>query len=369
MTNPKQVAQASEEAARQVNDLLDSMEFAKAIQDEEFRQLLDHVPIAIAAAKLIRGEQRIVYANKTFEDITGRAFADICGRGWSILDGLKQEDDAQVTFSQALGKGEEYLGSFRLAEPKPALVEAYAGVIQNEDGTEHYRIVALIDVTERERAQREEFARQIRDKDTMLKEIQHRVKNNLQLIAALIRLEIRSERNGDKVALSGLAGRIEALQLLYQAMSAERSGDEIDLGHYLSQIAAAVMNAHAAEGIRLATKIDHAPISINIAMPVGLLVNEFMTNSFKHAFGGRTQGVITLECLRNGADQYRITVADDGVGMAEGAVWPIPGKVSTLFVQTLRENAQAAFDMRTAPGSGTRVTIDLAHRPAQRKLG
>jgi hypothetical protein len=61
------------------------------------------------------------------------------------------------------------------------LVEAVAGLIENEDGTENYRIVALIDVTERERAQREEFSRQLRDKDMLLQEIQHRVKKNLQL--------------------------------------------------------------------------------------------------------------------------------------------------------------------------------------------
>ena len=128
------------------------------------------------------------------------------------------------------------------------------------------------------------------------------------------------------------------------------------------------MNAHAVEGIRLSFKVEHTPISINVAMPVGLLVNEFMTNSFKHAFNGRRHGVITFECLRNGSERYRVTVADDGVGMAEGAVWPIPGKISALLVQTLGENAQAEFNMQSASGRGTRVTMDLAHRPARRKV-
>jgi two-component sensor histidine kinase len=202
----------------------------------------------------------------------------------------------------------------------------------------------------------------------MLKEIQHRVKNNLQLITALVRLEMRNERKGDKVNLPGLAGRIEALQLLYEAMSADALGNEIDLGHYLSQIATAIMNAHAVDGIRLAIKVEHTPISINVAMPVGLLVNEFMTNAFKHAFHGRTSGAITLECLRTSLDRYCVSVADDGVGMAEGVVWPIPGKISALLVQTLAENAQAEFKMHSAPGSGTRATMHLAHRPPKRKI-
>lgn len=92
------------------------------------------------------------------------------------------------------------------------------------------------------------------------------MKNNLQLIVALIRLEARNERRGEKVNLQTLAGRIESLHLLYQALSSDVTGDEVDLGHYLSQIAAAVMNTCAVEGIRLDQKTDYAPVSVNTAL-------------------------------------------------------------------------------------------------------
>jgi hypothetical protein len=165
------------------------------------------------------------------------------------LAAFKSESVPQVTLHQAmLNAGEEFLGTFRQEQPKAVVVEAYAGLIENDDGTENYRI------TDRARAEREEFARQIRDKDTLLKEVQHRVKNNLQLVVALIRLESRNEGRGAKVNLAALAGHIESLQLLYQAISADGSIDEIDLGHYLSQIAAAVVNTYAMDGIRLDLK-------------------------------------------------------------------------------------------------------------------
>src|SRR5205823_8310296 len=186
-----------------------------------------------------------------------------------------------------------------------------------------YRIVALIDVTEREKAQREEVARQLRDKDMLLKELQHRVKNNLQLITALIRLDARNQRNGDKVNLDRLAGRIDALQFLYRDLTAESLGQAVDVGHYLSQIATAVMHTYAVDGIRLDLKVDHAPVSINVAMPVGLLVNELLTNSFKYAFNGRGNGTLTLRCLHEGENKYRVVVADDGVGLPEGTTWPV----------------------------------------------
>ena len=80
-------------------------------------------------------------------------------------------------------------------------------------------------------------------------------------------------------------------------MSEGAQGDEIDLGVYLSQIASAVMRSHAVEGIRLDLKVDTYPVSVNVAMPTGLVVNELLTNALKHAFAGRDGGTITLHSL------------------------------------------------------------------------
>jgi PAS domain S-box-containing protein len=349
--------------SQQVNDLFDSLEVTKAIGTEEFKLFLDRVPIPIIISKLMSGDQRVVFVNDAYITLTGQKLAEICGRGWSVLDSFHLEDDPSVTFSQALPKCEDFVGCFRREQPKPMLVEAYAGLIENDDGTENYRIVALIDVTEREKVQREEFARQIRDKDMLLKELQHRVKNNLQLITALIRLDARNQRAGDTVNLDRLAGRIESLQLLYRDLSADGFGQAVDLGHYLSQIASSVMHTYAVDGIRLDLKVDHAPVSVNVAMPVGLLVNEILTNSFKYAFNGKEGGNLTIRCLHEEESKYRVVVADDGIGLPEGTTWPVPGKLGALIVQTLRENAKTDFNVVSAPGMGTQITIGLVHTP------
>ena len=143
--------------------------------------------------------------------------------------------------------------------------------------------------------------------------LQHRVKNNLQMITALIRLEARNTHEDRRVQFDRLAGRIESLALLYSALSEHHDSKELDLGIYLSQIAAALMKSHATEGIRLELKVDAYPVSVNVAMPTGLVVNELLTNSLKHAFVGRDSGTIKLHSLvdENGC---RIVVGDDGVG-------------------------------------------------------
>ena len=365
MTTPE--GQDPQQAEQVVNDLFDSLEMTQAIETEEFRVFLDHIPIAIVISKLVRGDQRIVYANKAYEALTGQVCQDIHGRGWSTLDSFSLEDDPQLSFSAALAKGDDFIGTFRREQPKLTLVEAYTGLIENEDIGKTYRIVALIDVTERERTQREAFAQQIRDKDMLLKELQHRVKNNLQLITALIRLDARKQRNGNAVNLERLAGRIEALQLLYKGLSTEGLGQAVDLGHYVSEIASAVMHTYAVDGIRLDLKVDHAPASINIAMPVGLLVNELMTNAFKYAFEGRDGGTLMVRCLHENADIYRIVVADDGIGLPEDVTWPVPGKLGALILQSLRENVKTDFSVESSQGKGMRATITFVHHPQLKK--
>jgi PAS domain S-box-containing protein len=360
MTTPD--PQRPQETELQLNDEFDALELTQAVETEEFRVFLDHVPIAVVISKIVEGDQRIVYANKTYEALTGQPYAEIRGGGWSILDTFVLEDEPHLTFSAALSKADDFVGTFKREHPTPVLVEAYTGIIENEDAAKTYQIVALIDVTERERAQRDEFARQLREKDTLLKELQHRVKNNLQLIAALIRLDARNQQKGDRANLDRLAGRIEALQLLYRDLLVEQLGQAVDLGHYVSEIASAVMHTYAVDGIRLDLKVDYAPVSVNVAMPVGLLVNELLTNAFKHAFSGRETGLITVRCLHEGEDHYRVVVADDGIGLPEDATWPVPGKIGALVLQALRENAKTEFKFETVRGKGTRATIELAHR-------
>jgi two-component sensor histidine kinase len=116
------------------------------------------------------------------------------------------------------------------------------------------------------------------------------------------------------------------------------------------------MQAHATEGIRLDLKVDAWPVSTNVAMPTGLVVNELLTNSFKHAFAGRDGGTITVHSLVDDAG-CRIVVADNGNGFAEGKSWPVPGRLGAVIAQSLRQNANARFDVVSSPGNGVRVTI------------
>jgi two-component sensor histidine kinase len=208
-----------------------------------------------------------------------------------------------------------------------------------------------------------EFARK-----TQLLEIQHRVKNNLQMITALMRIEARNARGRmDTAPFDRLAGRIESIKLLYKSFSDHGEGDEIDLGIYLSEVASAMMRSYAVEGIRLDLKVDAYPVSVNVAMPTGLVVNELLTNALKHAFVRRDGGTITLHSLSDGSG-CRIIVADNGVGLPEGVEWPKHGKLSALIVQSLREERQGSPQGRlTAEGPQSHYAA-VGDEPNARRL-
>jgi PAS domain S-box-containing protein len=342
----------------QVDELLASPDLAGALESDAFRHFLDQVPIAVAVSDL-KGREQIVYANPEFEKLSGQGGADIEGNFWSVLHGAEVSEETQRELGAAVVESTDCVGTFRIQRDghEPAIVDAYSNVIEDNEGTPAYRLVALVDVSTHGSDQREALEQRIREKDTQLREIQHRVKNNLQMITALIRLEARNTQDEPATArFSRLAGRIESLQLLYQSLSEGELACEIDLGVYLTQVASAVMRSHAVEGIRLDLKVDAYPVSVNVAMPAGLVVNELLTNALKHAFKGRHGGTITLHSLAN-ANGCRVIVADDGVGLPEGIEWPKRGKLGSLIVQSLRENAKALLEVDSKPGDGTRVTI------------
>jgi PAS domain S-box-containing protein len=348
-----------------VGALLATPDLADALGSEHFRRFLDQIPIAIAIADM-RGSEHIIYANPEFERLSGRTLAEMCDKPWASLADLGEIEEGAGGLGQAIPAGSDCIGTFRIEHAGSAtvIVDAYANVIENEAGEAAYRLAALVDITAHRNEEDENLAEQLRQKDTLLREVQHRVKNNLQMITALIRIEARNVGfRPDPDTFDRLAGRIEAIQLLYDLLSEQDEAEEIDLGIYLSKIATAALRGQAGPGIRLDMQVDIYPVSVNVAMPTGLVVNELITNALKHAFQDREGGIITLHSLTD-AEGCCIIVADDGVGLPADAVWPRRGKLSFAILESLRQNAKAQIAIDSRPGEGMRVTIRFSRAHA-----
>jgi PAS domain S-box-containing protein len=346
-------------------NLADLPHLAEALDDDRFRQFLDHVPFAVAVSEL-RQDERLVYGNIEFERLTGLKAEDLQGQAWDALPLARSVVDGSE-LAVALLEHEEYLGAFAVQGQGPVrTVDAWSNMIVDDTATPLFRLLAI---SERDRADTEVLlTASLAEKDVLLKELQHRVKNNLQMITALIRMEARnSQRQEDSDRFGQLAGRIDALSILYRSLYGNNDAETVDLGIYVSQIASSVMAAHAVEGIRLDMKVDTWPVSVNVAMPVGLVVNELLTNALKYAFVGLDGGEIKVRCTVDD-EGCKVLVADDGVGLSEKSDWPRRGKLSAMIVQSVRQNAKAEIDVVSEPGSGLAVTITFRRKNAIEKL-
>lgn len=352
----------AEESPISPETVADLPHLGEALDDDRFRQFLDHVPFGVAVAELAPNEV-LVYVNIEFERLIGTSAEELEGKPWSSLP-LARSVGGDQDLATAIVAGEEYLGTFATPSnaESPSDVDAWSNTIVDDAGIPLFRLVAIAATSSGQTGT--ELATTLAEKDVLLKELQHRVKNNLQMITALIRMEARNAQHPDEgERFNRLAGRVDALTILYRSLSDTNAEETVDLGTYVSQIASAVMAAHAVQGIRLDMKVDTWPVSVNIAMPVGLVVNELMTNALKHAFKGRDGGEIVLRCVVNEAG-CRISVADDGIGLSNPFDWPRRGKLSAMIVQSIKQNAKADVQVDSTPGLGMKVTIVFEKRDA-----
>lgn len=156
----------------------------------------------------------------------------------------------------------------------------------------------------------------LREQETLMDEMQHRVKNNIGMIASLLRLRERNVASADaKAELRLVAGRVDTLAFVHDHLYANAERRDVVLGDYLEEMLNALLELNDAEsrGIECRVDAEEVRLSADQAVPLGLIANEFATNSLKHAFG-EEGGTITLN-LEVEASTLRLTLADDGRGL------------------------------------------------------
>jgi two-component sensor histidine kinase/PAS domain-containing protein len=201
-----------------------------------------------------------------------------------------------------------------LAQPKWVRLQGFAVM---EDGKVVRLYGTLQDISERRKSQMEMRAA-IAEKTALLNEVHHRVKNNLQVITSLLRLE--STRNGQpatKAVLDAMQGRIRSMALLHESLYRSGTFASTDLGSYLRTLCQQSFRAQAENSGLVRLELDLAMLRVNIDMatPFGLLVNELVSNCLKHGFPDSRSGTVcvALRCVEG--DLWSLSVSDNGIGL------------------------------------------------------
>jgi len=218
-------------------------------------------------------------------------------------------------------------------------------------------LLAIEDVTERVTLEREHLVAHERIA-RLLQELTHRVKNSLQVIAAFVMIESRGHRSPEgKAALERVSNRITALGQLYSTLSKANTIEAVDAATYLDELCRELMasvQSQDGESIVLKTDIASELLPTERAIPIGLIVNELVTNAVKYAFPGRASGMVMVT-LKRGPTELRLTVADDGQGLDPGRVDSgIGGRLVDGFARQLGGRIERRSDRQ-----GTTVHVIL----------
>ena len=222
-------------------------------------------------------------------------------------------------------------------------------------------LASIIDITERRRAQ-QRLEDALREKTVLLNEVHHRVKNNLQVITSLLNLQADHAADARlRAILTESCGRVKAMALTHQLLYERKDFSRLDLGDYLQRLVQSVRATYRAAGgrITLDLALPQAPIHLDLerSIPCGLLVNELVTNSFKHAFPGERRGQISISLDEDDSGLIRFSVADDGIGLPPEVVLAGSSSLGLQLVPLFVDQLHGALEIERASGTLFRVSF------------
>jgi PAS domain S-box-containing protein len=333
----------------------------------EFKEVADHLPAMIWRA---RPEKACDYFNKAWLEFTGRGLEQEIGDGWA--EGVHPDDlasclDAYVgAFDERRGFTMEY--RLRRHDGEYRWVLDHGKPYYRGDGTFAGYLGSCIDITDQKLAEQAMQAallsheNTLADNQTLLAEVHHRVRNNLQVMLGLVGLSKRQTPDpACRCVLDSFADRIQALAIVQTHLHEADEVSRIDLKTYAEELAKALAGLYGGDHVKIAISGDRYPLPPHDANTVGLILSEVLSNSFKHAFGDGRPGKITIEIVVE-SDTARLAVADDGPGFQDHAAErQHPGGLGLTLVRTYA--GQIGARIAHSSSQGTRFEIALPRRP------
>lgn len=221
-------------------------------------------------------------------------------------------------------------------------------------------VLAIVrDITERKKAE-EDLRAALKEKDIMLLEIHHRVKNNMQIMSSLLRLQARqiSDEKAQE-AFSESQTRIHSMAMIHEKLYQSKDFSSIDFAGYIDKMITHLFVVYQVESKRIRFKMDMPSIEIDInrAIPCGLIVNELVSNALKYAFPKEKKGELTVRMFKDESSKYHLTVKDTGVGFPESIDIQKPQTLGLQIVNDLTNQLDGKLELRREGGTEFEITF------------
>jgi two-component sensor histidine kinase len=221
---------------------------------------------------------------------------------------------------------------------------------------------ALIEeIMERKHAERMLIS-SLQEKEVLLREVYHRVKNNLQIISSL--LSLQSEYIQDEKAIEAFKesrNRIRSMSLIHEKIYRSEDLAKIDFVDYARNLISALLAAYNIHKNAIEIRLNAQGVFLGIdkAIPCGLIINELISNSLKHAFNQSSKGVIRIDLTQQGANRLVLIISDDGCGLPEGMDLGRSKSFGLKLVSTLVEQLKGTIDLTREGGTQFKITFDI----------
>lgn len=220
-------------------------------------------------------------------------------------------------------------------------------------------IITAIDITPIKKAE-ENLLKLLNEKELLLKEVHHRVKNNMQIISSMLKLQIRHTQNREAIdIIKNSHMRVRSMSLIHEKLYYTSDFEAVNFGDYLRSLIEYIFTSYQVNRnrIKYKTNLSDVDLNINQAIPCGLIMNELVTNCIKHAFPNQDKGEIDLTLVKTSDNKIRILLDDNGIGFPETVNLEDPATLGLQLVNALIAQLKASFKLTV--DEGTKIEIEF----------
>ena len=342
-----------------VSVLVDLTERKRA--EETLRLLSEAVESAANGIAVTDRQGRILWINPAFTRLTGYTAAEVLGQNPRVLKSGQHPPAFYRELWGTILRGEVWHHELINKRKDGSLYSEEMTItpVRVAGGDISHFIAIKQDVTARRRAE-EEVLDSLHEKEVMLKEIHHRVKNNLQVISSLVDLQADALRDpGLRGVFGEMRDRVRSMAMVHEKLYQSESLARVEFADYVRSLINYLARAQRGTETRIELKQDLQPVwlPVETAVPCGLILNELITNAFKHAFHGRNTGVITASLRMDPEGRVCLQVSDDGVGLPAVTDWRQSRSLGLRLIHLLAGQLNATVTVCTDHGTDFQIGL------------
>jgi len=328
--------------------------------EHRFRTLLENVQLA---SLTIDRETRITFANEYLVELAGWSNEELLAM--EIFDLLMPPAGmTRQAFREAVRNGTvpvHFEGELVTRSGEKRLIAWNNTVVHDADGNVEGTASIGEDITERKLVE-ERLSASLAEKELLVKEVYHRVKNNLQTVSSLLSLQSESIKDpATRELFIENQHRIRSMAMIHERLHRSRTLARIDFREYLQGLATSLFRTYATHGnIALRVDVQDVSLPVDASITCGLIVNELISNSLKHAFPDGRAGEIVITMHGTPAGGYALTFTDNGVGLPEGFDIHGAKTLGMNLIASLTEQLRGELEISTAEGTRYTITVPAA---------